>query len=141
MDGGLMITGVALIALGALAATSGTFVRHYPGWRGFTIFLCVLGFTIFLWDMMGILFFYPVVLPLDRLGHATIFTITALLSDALKIALGLLFGCALLTLLTTRGEQVRLSLVPYQITLGNLAMALGVLIVCLTLWAPVAHVG
>jgi hypothetical protein len=141
--GGLRITSIALIALGALAATSGTFARHYPGWRGFTIFLSVIGFTIFLWDlpMMWILFFDPVVLPLDRLGHATIFTITALLSDALKIALGLLFGYALLTLLTTRGEQVRLSLVPYQITLGNLAMALGVLIVCLTLWAPVAHVG
>jgi hypothetical protein len=34
-------------------------------------------------------------------------------------------------------EQVRLRLVPYQITLGNLAIALGVLIVCLTLFAPV----
>jgi hypothetical protein len=76
------------------------------------------------------------VLP-DRLGHATIFTITALLSDVLKIALGLLFGYALLMLLTARGERVRLSLVPYQITLGNLAIALGVLIVGLTFWAPV----
>jgi hypothetical protein len=83
--------------------------------------------------MMGMLFFYPGVL-LDRLGHATIFTITVLLSVALEIALGLLFGYALLTLLTTRGEQVRLSLVPYQITLGNLAMALGVL---LDAFAPV----
>jgi hypothetical protein len=127
---------IALIALGAFAGTSGTFARHYPGWRGFNIFLCVLGFTIFLWDMMGILFFYPPVLP-DRLGHTTIFTITALLSDALKVALGLLFGYALLTPLTTRGEQVRLSLAPYLITLGNLAMVLGVLIFCLALWAPV----
>jgi hypothetical protein len=64
-----------------------------------------------------------------------------LLSVALKIALGLLFGYALLTLLTKHGEQARFSLVPYQITLGNLAMALGVLIVGLTLWAPVAQVG
>jgi hypothetical protein len=125
-----------LVGSGAIAITSGTLARHYPGWRGLTIFLYVLGFTFFLLDMLRILYFYLVVLS-DRLGHVTIFTITTLLSDVLIIALGLLFGYALLTLLTTRGEQVRLSLVPYQITLGNLAIVLGALIVCLTLWAPV----
>jgi hypothetical protein len=127
---------IGLGLLGLYAVTSGTYDRQYPGRRGFTIFRYVLGFTIFLWVMMEILYFHPVVLP-DRLGHVTIFTITVLLSVALEIALGLLFGYALLTLLTRRGEQVRLSLVPYQITLGYLAVALGVLIFCLMLFAPV----
>ena len=128
---------IGLGLLGLYAVGSGTYDRQYPGRRGFTIFRYVLGFTIFLWVMMEILYFHPVVLSLDRLGHVTIFMITVLLSDALEIALGLLFGYALLTLLTRRGEQVRLSLVPYQITLGYLAVALGVLVFCLTLFAPV----
>jgi hypothetical protein len=128
---------IGLGLLGLYAVGSGTYDRQYPDRRGFTIFRYVLGFTIFLWVMMEILYFHPVVLSLDRLGQVTIFTITVLLSDALEIALGLLFGYALLALLTKRGEQVRLSLVPYQITLGYLAVALGVLIFCLTLFAPV----
>ncbi len=149
MHGGL-ITGINVIALGALAATSGVFARRHPGWGGFTSFLTLAGFAIFLWIVAGIilfpdmrtLFFY--VLPLDRISHEPVLWITFALSSALQIALGLLFGYALLIALTTRSEQVQLSLVPYQITLGNLAIALGAWIVCVLVIfspAPVAHVG
>jgi hypothetical protein len=135
VDGGFTITNAALILLGAFSSTSATFAMRYPGWRGFNIFLCALGLTILLCDMTGILFFYPSVLP-DHLGQLTIFTLTVVLSNALKIVLGLLFGYALFSLLATRSDQMRLSLVPHQITQGRLAMVLGLVIICLTLSAP-----
>jgi hypothetical protein len=149
MHGGL-ITGINVIALGALAATSGAFARRYPGWRGFNSFLTLLGFAVFLWVIAGIIFFWDMrtlffyVLLLDRISHEPVLWITFALSSALQIALGLLFGYALLIPLTTRSEQARLSLIPYQITLGNLAIALGAWIICVLLIfspVPVAHVG
>jgi hypothetical protein len=77
---------------------------------------------------------FNALLHLDLLRYAPIWWITFALSGALEFTLGLLLGYALLTkfLLSRnaeamkRGEQVRLSLVPYQTTLGYLAIILGI---------------
>jgi hypothetical protein len=135
----IMITGIDLIVLGSLAATSGTFARHYPSWRGFITCLWGIGFITFLWGIW--ILFYTTVLHLDWLRYGPIWWITFALSGALEFALGVLFGYALLMLLTKRGEQVRLSLVPYEITLGNLAIALGFFLIFLALFAPVQTSG
>jgi hypothetical protein len=129
-----LITGFVLIALGLLAASSSIVARRpdaqsyidalvpFQGW---------LGFITCLW---GIWIVFNAVLHLDWLGYAPIWWITFASSGVLEFALGLLLGYALLTkfLLSRnaeamkRGEQVRLSLVPYQTTLGYLAIVLGV---------------
>jgi hypothetical protein len=64
-------------------------------------------------------------MPLDHYGHTAKFMITFLLSYVLEIALGLLFWYGLLTLLSRRDEQAYLRLVPYQFTLGYLAVGFG----------------
>jgi hypothetical protein len=134
-----LITGIVLVALGLLAASSSIVARRpdaqsyidalvpYQGW---------LGFITCLW---GVWIVFNAVLHLDLLRYAPIWWITLAGSGALEFALGLLLGYALLTkfLLSRnaeamkRGEQVRLSLVPYQTTLGYLAIMLG-------LWTVVA---
>jgi hypothetical protein len=128
-----LITGLVLIALGMLAASSGIVARRpdaqryidalvpYQGW---------LGFVACLW---GIWIIFNAVLHLDWIGYVPIWWITFALTGALEFAIGLLLGYALLTkyLLsrnaeaTRRGEQMRLTLVPYQTTLGYVAIVLG----------------
>ena len=128
-----LITGIVLIALGLLAASSSIVARRpdaqsyidalvpYQGW---------LGFITCLW---GIWIVFNAVLHLDWLEYAPIWWATFASSGAPEFALGLLLGYALLTkyLLSrnaaamNRGEQVRLNLVPYQTTLGYLAIVLG----------------
>jgi hypothetical protein len=129
-----LITGIVLIALGVLAASSSIVARRpdaqsyidalvpYQGW---------LGFITCLW---GVWIIFNAVLHLNWLGYVPIWWATFALSGALEFALGLLLGFALLTkyLLSRnaeamrRGEQVRLSLVPYQTTLGYIAIVLGI---------------
>jgi hypothetical protein len=139
-----LITAIVLIALGLLAASSSIVARRpdaqsyidalvpYQGW---------LGFITCLW---GAWIIFDAVLHLSWIGSVPIWWFTFALGGALEFALGLLLGYALLTkyLLSrnaeamARGEQVRLSLVPYQTTLGYLAIVLGVW----TIVAPVLHV-
>jgi hypothetical protein len=140
-----LITGIVLIALGLLAASSSIVARRpdarsyidalvpYQGW---------LGFIACLW---GIWIIFNAVLHLDWLRSIPIWWATFAASGALEFVLGLLLGFALLTkyLLSRnaeamrRGEQMRLSLVPYQTTLGYLAIVLGVW----TIVSPALHVG
>jgi hypothetical protein len=141
-----LITGIVLIALGLLAASSSIVARRpdaqsyidalvpYQGW---------LGFITCIW---GIWIVFNAVLHLDWLGYLPVWWATFALSGALEFALGLLLGYALLTkyLLSRnaeamkRGEQVRLSLVPYQTTLGYLAIGLGAWTVVATFLLHVA---
>jgi hypothetical protein len=141
-----LITGIVLIALGLLAASSSIVARRpdaqsyidalvpYQGW---------LGFVTCLW---GVWIVFNAVLNLGWLGYVPIWWITFAASGALQFALGLLLGYALLTkfLLSRnaeamrRGEQVRLSLVPYQTTLGYLAIVLGLWTVAATFMFHVA---
>jgi hypothetical protein len=129
-----LITGIVLIALGVLAASSSIVARRpdaqsyidalvpYQGW---------LGFITCLW---GVWIIFNAVLHLNWLGYVPIWWATFAASGVLEFALGLLLGFALLTkyLLSRnaeamrRGEQVRLSLVPYQTTLGYIAILLGI---------------
>jgi hypothetical protein len=129
-----LITGIVLIALGLLASASSIVARRpdaqsyidalvpYQGW---------LGFITCLW---GVWIVFNAVLHLDWIAHAPIWWFTFASSGALGFALGLLLGFALLTKYLLRrnaeamkrGEQVRLSLVPYQTTLGYLAIILGI---------------
>ena len=129
-----LITGIVLIALGLLAASSSIVARRpdaqnyidalvpYQGW---------LGFIACIW---GIWIVFNAVLTLNLLSYAPLWWITFASSGVLEFALGLLLGYALLTkyLLSRnaeamrRGEQVRLSLVPYQTTLGYVAIVLGI---------------
>jgi hypothetical protein len=141
-----LITGIVLIALGLLAASSSIVARRpdaqsyidalvpYQGW---------LGFIACIW---GIWIVFNAVLTLGTLSYAPLWWITFASSGVLEFALGLLLGYALLTkyLLSRnaearkRGEQMRLSLVGYQTTLGYLAIVLGAWTVVATLLPGIA---
>jgi len=136
-----LISGIVLIALGLLAASSSIVAKRpdaksyidalvpYQGW---------LGFVACLW---GIWIMFNAILHLEWLRYIPIWWITFALAGALEFSLGLLLGYALLTkyLLsrseeaTRRGEQLRQQLVPYQTTMGYAAIVLGA-------WAIVATI-
>jgi len=136
-----LISGIVLIALGLLAASSSIVAKRpdaksyidalvpYQGW---------LGFVACLW---GIWIMFNAILHLEWLRYIPIWWITFALAGALEFSLGLLLGYALLTkyLLsrseeaTRRGEQLRQQLVPYQTTMGYAAIVLGA-------WAVVATI-
>jgi hypothetical protein len=129
-----LITGIVLIVLGLLAASSSIVARRpdaqryidalvpYQGW---------LGFVACLW---GIWIIFDALIHLDWIRYVPIWWITFTLTGLLEFALGLLLGYALLTqyLLSRneeakrRGEQMRLKLVPHQTTLGYVAILLGI---------------
>jgi hypothetical protein len=140
-----LVTGAVLIALGVLASASSivgssaltrVFRRDmrpdaqvyidklvpYQGW---------LGFIACLW---GIWIIISAVLNLNWFSYVPIWWLTYAATGALIAALGLLLGYALLTKFVLshnaeavrRGEQVRLSVVPYQVTLGYVAIVLGI---------------
>jgi hypothetical protein len=140
-----LVTGAVLIALGVLASASSivgssaltrVFRRDmrpdaqvyidklvpYQGW---------LGFIACLW---GIWIIISAVLNLNWFSYVPIWWLTYAATGALIAALGLLLGYALLTKFVLshnaeavrRGEQVRLSMVPYQVTLGYVAIVLGI---------------
>jgi hypothetical protein len=140
-----LVTGAVLIALGVLASassivTSSALTRvfrramrpdaqvyidklvPYQGW---------LGFIACLW---GIWIIISAVLNLNWFSYVPIWWLTYAATGALIAALGLLLGYALLTKFVLshnaeavrRGEQVGLSMVPYQVTLGYVAIVLGI---------------
>jgi hypothetical protein len=141
-----LITGVVLIALGVLAASSSIVARRpdaqsyidaivpYQGW---------LGLVTCLW---GVWIIFTAALHLSWLGYVPIWWLTFAASGALEFTLGLLLGFALLTKYVLshneeamkRGEQVRLSLAPHQTTLGYLAIVLGIWTVVAPLLLSVA---
>jgi hypothetical protein len=141
-----LITGIVLIALGVLAASSSIVARRpdaksyidalvpYQGW---------LGFVACLW---GIWIVFNAILHLEWIRFIPLWWLTFVLSGALAFSLGLLLGYALLTkyLLsrneeaTRRGEQLRQKLMPYQTTMGYVAIMLGAWTVVATILFRVA---
>ncbi len=129
-----LVTGVVLIALGALAAASSIVAKRpdaqvyidklvpYQGW---------LGFIACLW---GVWIIISAILNLNWFSYVPVWWLTYAATGALIAALGLLLGYALLTKFilsrsaeaVRRGEQLRLSIVPYQVTLGYIAIVLGI---------------
>jgi hypothetical protein len=129
-----LVTGAVLIALGVLAAASSIVAKRadaqvyidklvpYQGW---------LGFIACLW---GIWIIISAILNLNWFTHVPIWWLTYVATGALIAALGLLLGYALLTKFVLshsaeavrRGEQLRLGIVPYQVTLGYVAIVLGI---------------
>ena len=129
-----LVTGAVLVALGVLAAASSIVAKRpdaqvyidklvpYQGW---------LGFIACLW---GIWIIISAALNLNWFSYAPIWWLTYAATGALIAALGLLLGYALLTKFVLshspqavrRGEQLRLGIVPYQVTLGYVAIVLGI---------------
>lgn len=134
-----LVTGIILIALGVLAAASSIVSKRpdaqayidklvpFQGWLGFLA--CIWG----LWIVIN------AVLNLNLISYAPVWWLTYAATGGVIAVLGLLLGYALLTQFifshsaeaTRRGEQIRLSIVPYQVSLGYVAIFLG-------LWAIVA---
>jgi hypothetical protein len=128
------ITGLVLVALGVLAAASSIVARRpdaqvyidklvpLQGW---------LGFIAFLW---GVWIIITALLNLNWFTYVPVWWLTYAATGALIAALGLLLGYALLTKFifshsveaVRRGERLRLGIVPYQVTLGYIAIALGI---------------
>ena len=140
-----LVTAAVLLALGVLASASSIVASSaltrvfrrakrpdaqvyidklvpYQGW---------LGFIACLW---GIWIIISAVLNLNWFTYVPIWWLTYAATGALIAALGLLLGYAPLTKFVLshnaeavrRGEQLRLSIVPYQVTLGYVAIVLGI---------------
>ena len=134
-----LITGLVLLALGALAAASSIVARRpdakayielmvpYQGWFGFIT--CLWG----AWTIIN------AIINLNWFGYVPVWWLTYLATGVLIASLGLLLGYALLTKYifshsaqaAQRGEQIRAVIVPYQTVLGYVAIVLG-------LWTIVA---
>jgi hypothetical protein len=124
---------VVLVVLGALAAATSIVAKRpdaqvyldklvpYQGWLG--LIACLWGAWIII----------TVILNLNWFTYVPVWWLTYAATGALIAALGLLLGYALLTKFilshsaeaVRRGEQLRLGLVPYQVMLGYVAIALG----------------
>jgi hypothetical protein len=129
-----LVTGAVLIALGVLAAASSIVAKRpdaqvyidklvpYQGWLGFIA--CIWG----VWIIIS------AILNLNWFSYVPVWWLTYAATGALIAALGLLLGYALVTKFVLshsaeavrRGEQLRLGIVPYQVMLGYIAIALGV---------------
>ena len=136
-----LISGIVLIALGLLAASSSIVAKRpdiksyidalvpYQGW---------LGFVACLW---GIWIVFNAILHPEWIRYIPLWWLTFAASGALAFCLGFLLGYGLLTqyLLSRneeamrRGEQLRQKLMPYQTTMGYAAILLGA-------WSVVATV-
>jgi len=134
-----LLTGIVLLALGALAAASSIVARRpdakvymelmipYQGWFGFIT--CLWG----AWTIIN------AIINLNWFGYVPVWWLTYLATGVLIASLGLLLGYALLTKFlfshnvqaAQRGEQIRAAIVPYQTVLGYVAIGLG-------LWTIVA---
>jgi hypothetical protein len=134
-----LVTGIILIALGVLAAASSivskrpdaqTYIDKLVPFQGW------LGFLAAIW---GVWIVINAVLNLNLISYAPVWWLTYAATGGVIAVLGLLLGYALLTQFifshsaeaTRRGEQIRLSMAPYQVSLGYVAIFLG-------LWAIVA---
>jgi len=134
-----LITGLVLLALGALAAASSIVARRpdakayielmvpYQGWFGFIT--CLWG----AWTIVN------AIINLNWFSYVPVWWLTYLATGVLIASLGMLLGYALLTKFifshnvqaAQRGEQIRAVIVPYQTVLGYVAIVLG-------LWTIVA---
>jgi hypothetical protein len=134
-----LITGLILLALGALAAASSIVARRpdaqayidkmvpYQGWFGFIT--CLWG----AWIIIN------AIINLNWFTYVPVWWLTYLATGVVNATLGLLLGYALLTKFifshndtaAQRGEQIRVAIVPYQTMLGYAAIGLG-------LWTIVA---
>ena len=134
-----LITGLILLALGALAAASSIVARRpdaqayidkmvpYQGWFGFIT--CLWG----AWIIIN------AIINLNWFTYVPVWWLTYLATGVINATLGLLLGYALLTKFifshndtaAQRGEQIRVAIVPYQTMLGYAAIGLG-------LWTIVA---
>ncbi|MBT1510019.1 hypothetical protein KIP88_05835 [Bradyrhizobium sp. SRL28] len=134
-----LITGLVLLALGALAAASSIVAKRpdakayiemmipYQGWFGFIT--CLWG----AWTIIS------AIINLNWFSYVPVWWLTYLATGILIASLGLLLGYALLTKhifsrsaeAAQRGEQIRAIIVPYQTVLGYAAIVLG-------LWTIVA---
>jgi hypothetical protein len=141
-----LVTALVLIAPGVLAAASSIVAKRpdaqvyidklvpYQGW---------LGFIACLW---GIWIIITAILHLNWFTYAPVWWLTYAGTGALIAALGLLLGYALLTKFilshsaeaVRRGEQLRLGIVPYQVTLGYVAIVLGIWSIFATFFYSVA---
>jgi hypothetical protein len=129
-----LITGLILLALGALAAASSIVARRpdaqayidkmvpYQGWFGFIT--CLWGAWIIINAIINLKWF----------SYVPVWWLTYLATGVINATLGLLLGYALLTKFifshndtaAQRGEQIRVAIVPYQTMLGYAAIVLGV---------------
>jgi len=136
-----LITGLVLLALGALAAASSIVARRpdakayielmipYQGWFGFIT--CLWG----AWTIIN------AIINLNWFGYVPVWWLTYLATGVLIASLGLLLGYALLTKLifshnakaAQRGEQIRAAIVPYQTVLGYAAIVLGLAVLLVDL--------
>ena len=134
-----LITGLILLALGALAAASSIVARRpdaqayidkmvpYQGWFGFIT--CLWG----AWIIIN------AIINLNWFSYVPVWWLTYLATGIINASLGLLLGYALLTKFifshndsaAQRGEQICVAIVPYQTMLGYAAIVLG-------LWTIVA---
>ncbi|HLJ63311.1 MAG TPA: hypothetical protein VKT70_04345 [Stellaceae bacterium] len=130
----MLLDGIVLLVLGILAAASSIVAKRpdaqsyidklvpYQGWIGFIA--CIWG----IWIVIAS------ILSLGLVSLVPIWWLTIAATGVLNFALGLLLGYSLLTkyLLSKnaeamkRGEQVRAKLVPYQVTLGYIAILVGI---------------
>jgi hypothetical protein len=128
-----LVTGIVLLALGVLAAASSIVAKRpdaqvyidrlvpFQGWLGFLA--CIWG----IWIIIN------AILNLNWISYVPVWWLTYAATGAVIAILGLLLGYALLTQFifshnaaaARRGEQIRLSMVPYQVSLGYVAIFLG----------------
>jgi hypothetical protein len=131
---------IFLFFLGGMAVGARSIAQrpYAPRWFDFPdlnlrdVMLCLWSIGLFFWDIQIL---FSTAEHLDWPRYEPVWWITFALSATLWFALSLLFGYAPLMRLA-KGEQVRLSLAPYQAKLGNLAVALGMVsFVFEKLWA------
>ena len=128
-----LITGIVLVALGVLAASS-SIVAQRPDAQAYidklVPFQGWLGFIACIW---GVWIVITAILNLNWISYVPVWWLTYAATGAVIAILGLILGYGLLTQYifshsaeaVRRGEQIRLSIVPYQVTLGYVAIGLG----------------
>jgi hypothetical protein len=129
-----LVSGLILLVLGALSASSSIIAKRpdaqayidklvpYQGWLGFIA--CIWG----AWIIVNSL------LNLGWLSVIPIWWITVAATGVLQFSLGSLLGYALIskyvlsknTEAMKRGEQIRMKVVPYQVTLGWVSIGVGI---------------
>jgi len=135
-----LITAILLVVLGLLAASQSIAAWRPDVQRYIDVLVPYQGWLGFIACLWGVWIVFDAVLNLGWIRYVPIWWATVALTGALAFSLGLLLGYALLTkhLLSRhaeamkRGEQIQRSLVPYQTTLGYVAILLGVWMIVAT---------
>jgi hypothetical protein len=129
-----LITGIVLVVLGLLGASQSITARRPDAQSYIDILVPYQDWVGFIACLWGVWIVLDAVLHLGWLRYVPIWWATFALTGAIAFSLGLLLGYALLSkyLLSRhaevmkRSEQLQRSLVPYQTTLGYVAILLGV---------------